>query len=433
MREFGLILENVDGLEAPTTKFVMRGVPHTLGLQVSLQRDTGLANPPAPAEMTGWSGDGAPGAGSLREFATGAVTQHFTKSLLRRVGQDFKLPTSKQLDAMEGFSCRPAGRRISSCPRSRSTTRTSKPATNFSSTATARRTPAGPAISVIPTQAPTPARSENENRNFNTNVEDAPLPRARDLPNPFRRTAASGERPIRTAPSATVLSTRHPWWKRQTPARGSFTTTSRRRSMTSWTSTIGPVFNNLAVRPITAQFEFTDAGARPTRRLHARHKRAPEHRRGEARAQGNPRAQQRHRTRSEHTFTIGVRGYRRRDRRAQSGFLRALRALFPAAEDQLTNARNRISLAQQTGNATQRRQLIQEAINDTQGSQGHHRDCCSIAGATPPSAPDRATPTAILSSRRARPVRCEGCLPDSRRSPDTAGRQDPAVHRAPAA
>src|SRR5882724_6836796 len=36
MRSFGLILENLDGFDDPTRKFVMRGVPHTLGLQVSL-------------------------------------------------------------------------------------------------------------------------------------------------------------------------------------------------------------------------------------------------------------------------------------------------------------------------------------------------------------------------------------------------------------
>jgi cytochrome c peroxidase len=103
MRSDGLILENVDGLENPTTKFLMRGVPHTLGLQVSLERDTGLVPAPPPAEMTGWSGDGAPGTGSLRDFAIGAVTQHFTKSLNRFVGQDFTRPRERELDAMEAF------------------------------------------------------------------------------------------------------------------------------------------------------------------------------------------------------------------------------------------------------------------------------------------------------------------------------------------
>lgn len=101
MRAFGLILENLDGLDDPTNKFVMRSVPHTLGLQTSLQRDTSLPSP--PAQMTGWSGDGAPGAGSLRDFAVGAVTQHFTKSLARNEGPDFNLPSEHQLDAMEAF------------------------------------------------------------------------------------------------------------------------------------------------------------------------------------------------------------------------------------------------------------------------------------------------------------------------------------------
>ena len=101
MRSHGLILENVDGLEDPTVKFVMRGVPHTLGMQVSLNQDT--TQVPTPAEMTGWSGDGAPATGSLREFAIGAVTQHFTKRLNRVPGTDFKLPKEHQLDAMEAF------------------------------------------------------------------------------------------------------------------------------------------------------------------------------------------------------------------------------------------------------------------------------------------------------------------------------------------
>lgn len=101
MRQFGLILENVDGLDDPANKFVMRSVPHTLGMQVSLTTDQGRLNP--PAAMTGWSGDGAPGAGSLRDFAVGAVTQHFTRSLNRVAGQDFVLPNDQQLDALEAF------------------------------------------------------------------------------------------------------------------------------------------------------------------------------------------------------------------------------------------------------------------------------------------------------------------------------------------
>jgi cytochrome c peroxidase len=101
MKSFGLILENLDGLDDPTNKFVMRGVPHTLGLQVSLTADP--TQVPTPTEMTGWSGDGSPGTGSLREFAIGAVTQHFTKRLARVAGTDFRVPKERELDAMEAF------------------------------------------------------------------------------------------------------------------------------------------------------------------------------------------------------------------------------------------------------------------------------------------------------------------------------------------
>ena len=100
MRQFGLILENVDGFDDLENKFVMRGVPHTLALSTSLTKDTNLTD--APEEMTGWSGDGSPG-GTLRDFATGAVKQHFTKTLNRTAGVDFRLPTDEELDAMEAF------------------------------------------------------------------------------------------------------------------------------------------------------------------------------------------------------------------------------------------------------------------------------------------------------------------------------------------
>lgn len=95
MREFGLILENLDGFADLENKFVMRGVPHTLGMRVS------IASPQGP--RTGWSGDGAPGDGSLRSFAVGAVIQHFTKTLNRVPGVDFRLPTDAELDALEAF------------------------------------------------------------------------------------------------------------------------------------------------------------------------------------------------------------------------------------------------------------------------------------------------------------------------------------------
>jgi hypothetical protein len=95
MREFGLIQENLDGFDDLKNKFVMRGVPHVLGLRNS------VASPGGP--RTGWSGDGAPGDGSLRSFAVGAVIQHFTKTLNRVPGIDFRLPTDDELNALEAF------------------------------------------------------------------------------------------------------------------------------------------------------------------------------------------------------------------------------------------------------------------------------------------------------------------------------------------
>jgi cytochrome c peroxidase len=95
LQQFGLVLENVDGFDQPG---VLRGVPHTLGLSQSIVSDqSGFAN------ATGWSGDGSPGDHSLRSFATGAVIQHFTKSLNRVEGVDFRLPTEDELDALEAF------------------------------------------------------------------------------------------------------------------------------------------------------------------------------------------------------------------------------------------------------------------------------------------------------------------------------------------
>ncbi len=95
MREFGLILENLDGFDNLDSSFVMRGVPHVLGLQST------IASPQGP--RLGWSGDGSPGDHSLRSFAVGAVIQHFTRSLNRIAGVDFRLPTEAELDALEAF------------------------------------------------------------------------------------------------------------------------------------------------------------------------------------------------------------------------------------------------------------------------------------------------------------------------------------------
>jgi cytochrome c peroxidase len=102
MRQFGLILENVDGFAPdPTTHFVLRSVPHVLSLATSITNPPG--SPVVPANRTGWSGDGAPGSGALRDFQTGAITQHYTRSLSRVVGQDFRLATDGELDRIDQF------------------------------------------------------------------------------------------------------------------------------------------------------------------------------------------------------------------------------------------------------------------------------------------------------------------------------------------
>jgi len=102
MRRFGLILENVDGFAPdPRSRFVLRSVPHSLSMATSITNPAGTPNP--PANRTGWSGDGAPGNGALRDFQTGAITQHYTQSLSRTVGTDFRLATDGELDRIDHF------------------------------------------------------------------------------------------------------------------------------------------------------------------------------------------------------------------------------------------------------------------------------------------------------------------------------------------
>jgi hypothetical protein len=82
----GLILENIDGFSNPN---VFRKSPHLLNMS---QRFGGF----------GLSGD----FGDLQTFATGAVTQHFPRTLARNSSgpdPDFRLPTPDELSAMEAF------------------------------------------------------------------------------------------------------------------------------------------------------------------------------------------------------------------------------------------------------------------------------------------------------------------------------------------
>ncbi|HEU4733452.1 MAG TPA: hypothetical protein VFT22_36415 [Kofleriaceae bacterium] len=101
MRRFGLILENVDGFAPdPRTHFVLRSVPHSLSLATSVKAP---ADGVALVERTGWSGDGAPGDGNLRNFQNGAIRQHYTRSLDRIEGADFRLADDAELGKIDAF------------------------------------------------------------------------------------------------------------------------------------------------------------------------------------------------------------------------------------------------------------------------------------------------------------------------------------------
>jgi cytochrome c peroxidase len=117
LRKDALITENLDGFDRPG---VLRGVPHTLALPVSIAPDDDedsdqvFPDGTKPAHALGWSADGSPNDGSLKQFAVGAVTQHFPRTLARRpctleefqadpTECDFRLPTEAELKALEAF------------------------------------------------------------------------------------------------------------------------------------------------------------------------------------------------------------------------------------------------------------------------------------------------------------------------------------------
>ena len=77
-----LLLQNVDGYGAPP---VFRNAPHLLNV--------GLTPP------YGWSGE----VPTLRDFPEIAIVQHFTKTMARVPGVDFRVPTSEELDALEAY------------------------------------------------------------------------------------------------------------------------------------------------------------------------------------------------------------------------------------------------------------------------------------------------------------------------------------------
>jgi len=102
LRERALVLSNADGYDQPP---VLRSVQHLFALATTqgLENAT-LAFPRTPPDHAlGWSGDGAPGRGTLHEFAFGAIAQHLTRDLRRRSGIDFRIPSQEELDALEAF------------------------------------------------------------------------------------------------------------------------------------------------------------------------------------------------------------------------------------------------------------------------------------------------------------------------------------------
>jgi cytochrome c peroxidase len=113
LRARGLILENVDGTqpEGPTVRFVLRSVPHNLSMSTSIRRAPFTVE--IPEELTGWGGDGAPTSGTnasgvpmtgrLADFTNGAINQHFTRSLNRVVGTDFRQATEPEGQAVATF------------------------------------------------------------------------------------------------------------------------------------------------------------------------------------------------------------------------------------------------------------------------------------------------------------------------------------------
>jgi hypothetical protein len=137
MRNFGLILENVDGLDDLPNKFVMRGIPHTLALLDNTLEPVaggGDGTTTPPNERTGWGGDGAPVSppgqpfllfdgnvrhadGSLIDFIIGAIIQHYPKTLARRpftfpgAAFDFRLPTQAELNELVAFQ-KSTGRKL---------------------------------------------------------------------------------------------------------------------------------------------------------------------------------------------------------------------------------------------------------------------------------------------------------------------------------
>jgi len=195
MRNVGLILENVDGFGDLANKFTMRSVPHTLAMRTSLNPSPGDGSTTPPNQRTGWSGDGAPfneivilsdgtallTTGTLRDFAIGAVRQHFTKTLNRNPFggggslPDFRFPTSAELNALEAFQLSTGRQTDLQLPLNLLGPLPALGQTKFMTPFV----PGGATCNVCHVNAGAnfqPVLPSIQNRNFDTNVEDLPNP-----------------------------------------------------------------------------------------------------------------------------------------------------------------------------------------------------------------------------------------------------------------
>lgn len=119
LRQFGLFVANIDGFDRPP---VLRSASHLLGMAQTLgfettakkgefiqddtyfyERDAIAQEDDRHTQAIGWSGDGAPDGGSLRDFAKGAIMQHMPKTLNRVENVDFRMPDPDELDALEAY------------------------------------------------------------------------------------------------------------------------------------------------------------------------------------------------------------------------------------------------------------------------------------------------------------------------------------------
>ena len=317
--------------------------------------------------MTGWSGDGAPGTGSLREFAIGAVTQHFTKRLNRVPGTDFKLPKEHQLDAMEAFQLSLGREKDVDLSKV-----TFKP--------TIIDLNAGEDRFVLGDTNPDPATNGTcnfchsngganaltplgVNRNFNTNVEDRLHP-ARTPAQPFPNDGGFGKTPagangrfgngmFNTASLVEAADTA-PFFHNNVEGKIDLDTPTITKALEDAVRFYnGPEFNNPRA---TGRFAFTETeldqivaflqGLNTMQNIDFAKRELEEL----FRKQGNPRREQD--TRLQTAFDETQDGI---DVLADSG-------LYPVAKAKLIQARNFISQAQVTEPPSQRRTLIQQAI-----------------------------------------------------------------------